>query len=338
MKIHFDQLTQALQRGLFPIYWMAGDELPLIEEAYESIKIFIQSLGFQERIQFMVESNFDWGRFTQQVRTDSLFGDKQWIELRWVNHKFTDAVKSALMDYLKNPPKDKVLVWLTGKLEPAWQKQDWYKQVETIGLIIPIYPLQKHQMRNWIKQRLQRVDLKTDDQGIELLMAATEGNLLATSREIDKLSLLYENTQLSLNQIREAMTDSARYDVFHLTEAVLQSGSTQVIRIIRALKSEGSEPALVLWALLRELRQLIQIKNLIHQHQSVSQALAHSGVWEKKKPWMMQALQRNHLSELYDFLRHASRIDQIIKGVEKGDVWDELLELSLKMAVGLNIC
>jgi DNA polymerase-3 subunit delta len=49
---------------------------------------------------------------------------------------------------------------------------------------------------------------------------------------------------------------------------------------------------------------------------------------------MESAYRRYTLSEVYDGLRHAASIDRMVKGIEKGDVWDELLQLALRFGRG----
>jgi DNA polymerase III subunit delta len=55
-------------------------------------------------------------------------------------------------------------------------------------------------------------------------------------------------------------------------------------------------------------------------------------VWDKRKPPVRTGLQRHNLNRWQLLLRRAGRIDRMIKGVEAGNPWDELLQLALLMA------
>jgi hypothetical protein len=49
----------------------------------------------------------------------------------------------------------------------------------------------------------------------------------------------------------------------------------------------------------------------------------------------MQANYRRHSAEqIAAALRHAATVDRMIKGLLKGDVWDELLQLGLRFSKG----
>jgi len=47
---------------------------------------------------------------------------------------------------------------------------------------------------------------------------------------------------------------------------------------------------------------------------------------------MQASYQRYTLAQVTEGLRHAAAVDRMIKGLIKGDVWDELLQLGLRFA------
>ena len=64
----------------------------------------------------------------------------------------------------------------------------------------------------------------------------------------------------------------------------------------------------------------------------MEQALMHYGVWEKRKVYVKQGLKRHNLQRWWWMLRRACRVDRMIKGISAGNVWDELLQLSLTIS------
>jgi DNA polymerase-3 subunit delta len=46
---------------------------------------------------------------------------------------------------------------------------------------------------------------------------------------------------------------------------------------------------------------------------------------------MPKSVRRFTSRELQDALVHAARVDRMIKGLSRGDVWDELLQLGLRL-------
>ncbi len=332
MKLNYEQLFTHLKRGLLPAYVLTGDEPLLLQEASDAVLAAAIAAGYSERLRFSAEPGFDWGLFQQAYQNTSLFGDQQYIELHLPSAKLTEAGKEALMRYMERPSTHKILVITTGKIDAAGQKNNWYKMIEKLGAIVTIYPLQPSQLQPWIVQRLQKLGLEADMPTIQLLALRTQGNLLAAAQEIEKLSLLYVRGKLTLEQVAQASSDNARYDIFNLADAVLQGNVQLSVRMMLALKAEAQEPTLVLWALLREIRQLIQVQQSVAAGKTLAQGLVEHNVWEKRKPWVSQALKRHALPALYGALQHAAQIDRVIKGAVPGNVWDQLIDLALKLA------
>jgi DNA polymerase III subunit delta len=82
------------------------------------------------------------------------------------------------------------------------------------------------------------------------------------------------------------VADSARYDVFQLAEAASAGDAARALRILLGLKSEGVEPTLILWALVRELRGFGRRGN------AIACARAQRGGWNQASTPSAAALAR----------------------------------------------
>ena len=89
-----------------------------------------------------------------------------------------------------------------------------------------------------------------------MLAERTEGNLLAAHQELEKLRLLAPAGNITSETVLASVADSARFDVFRLSEAVLEGEADRALRVLAGLRSEGTEQTLVLWALTKALRDL----------------------------------------------------------------------------------
>ena len=47
---------------------------------------------------------------------------------------------------------------------------------------------------------------------------------------------------------------------------------------------------------------------------------------------MQASYQRYTMAQVTEGLRHAAALDRMVKGLSKGDLWDELLQLALRFA------
>lgn len=332
MRLRSDQLTAHAARPLLPIYLVSGDEPLQLNEAVDALRAAARKQGFTEREVLEVETGFDWSALAAAGSSLSLFAERKLIELRLPSGKPGDAGAKALSAYAAAPSPDNLLLISCGKLDKQQQKSKWFTALESAGAVIQIWPVEPRALPVWVRQRLQARGLQPTPEAAQLLAERVEGNLLAAAQEVEKLALLHGAGPLDTDQVRAAVADSARYDVFELADAALGGDVTRCARILEGLRGEGDEPVLILWALVREVRALALIaagqaagtppEALFQQHK----------VWDKRRPLYQAALKRHGLRRWYALLRRAARLDRICKGAEPGNPWDELLQFSLLIA------
>lgn len=333
MKLSHPQLTQHLAKNLAPVYLISSDELLLVQEAVDAIRTAAHNAGYTERVLMTAESGTDWGKLIyENAHSLSLFAAKKIIELNLNHIKLTSASGKLLEEYASKPLKDTLLIIYSTKLDSKVEKSAWYQAIDKSGVVMPIWPINPDQLPQWIISRAKKLNLTITKEAAERLAAEVEGNLLAASQEIEKLSLLQPAGTISPDTIETAVTDNARFDIFNLVDSALQGNSKRSIRILETLAAEDTEPTLVLWALTRELRTLSEIQKKLKQGISLSNLFSQYRIWEKRQPATRAFLQRHPLQSCWDLLIIAAKIDRIIKGVESGNVWDELQDLVIKMA------
>ena len=164
------------------------------------------------------------------------------------------------------------------------------------------------------------------------LAARVEGNLLAAAQEIDKLLLLGETGTVDVDRVAEAVSDSARWSVFDLTDAMLAGDAARTARIANGLRGEGTQPPVLVWALHRELHQLASIAGHLESGQAVAAAMKAAGVWPRRQSIVRGAVGRFDASGWRSLGAGCARLERVAKGAARGSFWDELLELTLTAA------
>jgi DNA polymerase-3 subunit delta len=334
MKLDSKQLAKHLAQGLAPIYLVCGDEPLQQMEVCDAIRAQARQQGVAEREVLHAERGFDWQQLLAAGNNLSLFAEQRLLELHIPNGKPGDAGSKALQAYADSPPDDTTLLIIMPKLEAAQQKSKWFKALDSLGIYIPVWPVEAKFLPGWIQQRMHSRGLQADDEAVTILVERTEGNLLAASQEIEKLLLLNGPGAVDGETVEQAVANSARFDVFGLVDAALDGQQARCIRMLHGLQGEGVEPILVLWALAREIRSLAEMAALIQQGQTAERVMGQYRIWPKRKPYIQKGLQRHNLKRWQTLLRRAARIDRLIKGQEAGNVWDELIELVILMAGG----
>lgn len=329
MKLTVDQLNTHLKKDLSPIYCVSSDEDLLLLEAQQLIRQHAVAQGYTEVNQYTLTPSFNWQDLLQKAANLSLFSDRQLIELMIPTGKPGDAGAKQLIAYAENPLPDTILLIISGKIDSASQRSKWYKALQEKGVVIPIWPIDRQRLPQWLKQRMQQVELSCDNQGLTLLAERVEGNLLAAAQEIEKLRLLYGPGPLSLEQMTTAVTDSSRFDVFKLVDSILLGEKKRTAHILQGLRLEGIDPTLVLWAISREYRLLAQISYGMAHGKTLKQCADELSVWDSRLSMFEKAIKNKPLRYFHHLLHKAHEVDCMIKGAKPGDAWLGLLALCM---------
>ncbi|HLF96019.1 MAG TPA: DNA polymerase III subunit delta, partial [Methylococcaceae bacterium] len=231
-------------------------------------------------------------------------------------------------------PQDTLLMISLPRLSAGEQKAAWLQAAEQRGALLQVWPLEGAQLTDWLERRLKRHGMTADRAVAQFLAGKVEGNLLAAQQEIDKLYALHGPGHLSLTAVEEAVADNSRFDVYALGDAALQGHSGRAAHILAVLEAEGTAAPVVLWALTREIRLLLQLHVRNRTGASLDATLRQLRQPDKRKPALQKALQRNGPAQLHDLLVESAATDRIIKGMEPGDAWDGLLDIAIGLAQG----
>lgn len=329
MKLYPEKLAQQLD-NLKPVYVVGGEEMLLVEESLDHIRLAARQQGYTDREVMHVDKSFDWSQLYLAGASMSLFGSQRLLELRIPNSQPGKEGSKALIEYLDRLPSDTILLVVLGKLERGTRNAKWYKNLDAAGVSVECWPVDNQRLPGWIRQRLQQRGLRPNAQAVELLTARVEGNLLAAKQEIDKLALLLPDGQISAEDIAQAVSSSARYDVFSLIDAVLAADLPRVQRMLHGLQAEGAEPIMLNAMLIRELRSLTELRQKLDSGQNMDSVL--QGVWPKRKGLLGNALPRYNMARLQGLLLRAGQVDRVAKGAETGNAWHALTNLVVAMA------
>lgn len=318
MKLTADSLAAQLRERLLPAYLVSGDEPLLSGEAADAVRAAARAAGFIEREIHFPERAGDWDDIRGSAANRSLFGARRILEIRMSGRPGT-AGNAALVALLKAEDPDTLFLILTPRLEREAQAAEWVRAVETRGGWVQIWPVEAGRLPGWLRGRARQLGLRAGDEALELLAERTEGNLLAAHQELGKLALLAGSEPVTPETVLMSVADSARFDVFQLSEAVLAGAPARAQRVLAGLRAEGTEPTLVLWALTRAL------------HDAWNALAGPPGAerrWGRQGAALEHARRRAPRMPFADLTARATRADRVIKGRITGDAWNELMLLA----------
>ena len=335
MRISTEQLQQHLARELKPLYTIFGDETLLSLEASDRIRARAREAGYSERHVLTVDSGFKWSELAFAGNSQSLFAAQRVLELRIPTGKPGAEGAEALARYCEGTPPDTLTLICLPGVDWRAQKSGWFEALERAGVLVEAKPVLRKALPEWIAGRLRAQGQDADRETLDFIADRVEGNLLAAHQEVQKLALLFPAGTIAFDQAREAVLDVARYDVFNLGEAVLGGDVLHLARMLDGLRGEGVAPPLVLWAIAEEVRAIGRVVEGLASGRTPPQLWREAKVWGNAHQALMQQHGRRFTREQVEgALVHAARVDRMVKGLIRGDVWDELLQLALRFASG----
>ena len=333
MQLRAEELERHLSRSLAALYVIHGDEPLQSLEAADAIRAAARAQGYAEREVLAVERGFDWNQLLVSGASLSLFSSKKLIELRIPGGKPGTEGAAAIVQFCSRPAPDVLAIVTLPKLDRRAQDAAWFRALTRDGVLINTFQVERAQLPQWIAARLARQKQKTGRETLQFLADSVEGNLLAAHQEIQKLALLFPPGELAFEAVCGAVLNVARYDAFKRNEAMLAGDTARLARMLDGLKSEGEAPPKILWVLAGEIRAVAKVQAGMAQGEDLQQLYRDNRVWGGvRQQQVTEAARRLKAAALGQALRHAARIDRMVKGLARGDVWDELLQLCLRFA------
>jgi DNA polymerase III subunit delta len=330
LRIRAEQLPNVLARGLAGIYLVSGDEPLLVGEAADAIRAAARAAGYADRQVFFIDRSFNWDELRLASQSLSLFAERRLFELRMPSAK-PDKGAALLADLAAQQASDLTYLIITDKLDRKVMDAAWVQAIEKHGAWVPIFPVEAAALPGWLRARAKALHLEMDPQAAQLIVDRVEGNLLAAQQELEKLALLANGAAIGVELVQQSVGDSARYDVFQLAEAAAAGDAARALRVLLGLKSEGVEPTLILWALVRELRGMWQAR----ERDRLRSAARASG-WNLAATPSARAMARLKKLPLAPLLLQAGHTDRVIKGLAAGDAWGALTGLTGAFAGALQ--
>jgi DNA polymerase-3 subunit delta len=327
MPLSPSQWSKALAADrLDSVYLLAGDEL-LVLEAADALRAQARKLGYGEREVLEAGTHFDWNDLARAGASMSLFASRRLIDLRLPTGRPGTEGAKAINAFCADPPPDVML--LITALE--WSnKHDgaWSRKLDASGTMVVLNAPRAHEWGAWIGARLASRGLSATPDAVALLAERVEGNLLAAAQEIDKLAVLHGEGRIDATEMESLVADSARYDVFKLTDAAFSGDAARALRVLAGLRSEGDELIALMGWMVNQLQLTLRLANA----QNFATQAKTERLWQSREQMFRQALRRAPRDHWLQCLARAARIDRIAKGRETGDAWLEAERLVVAIA------
>ena len=332
MNIKPEQLQNSLSNQLASTYFAFGAEILLVEQSLSMIKGIARENGFKERFRFDIDGNFSWDSIISLISSPSLFAEKRIIECRLTTGKIGVKGSKALTEILETLPDDILLIISSGKLEMAQQKSKWFKTLDKKGIIIQHWEVQSNQLVGWITRNMSQLGLDSNIEVANAIAYCTEGNLLASMQEIQKLKIAYPDGKINLREYLNQIDQQSQYSVFGMIDSALQGDTDKENKVFNSLVDDSTPPVILVSSLYREIKNLVNMSIELKTNQTIESILNNHRVWQKRKPLISNALKKHSYQKLQKLLLRLGRIDRSLKGMDNLDVYDELQNVVIALS------
>ena len=322
--------------------WLAQGDEPLLHQwLIDAMRAHWRSQHYAiKRIELI--SVKSWQEVLSELGSLSLFDEATALIVSG-NHKPDKAVIADLERFAldaQTGAHTNSLLWLTPKQDKRAQSSKWFAPFAQYGHIIDCNLYDERQRQQLLQVQAQTFGIQLSQEAWQLLMSHTEHHLLSAYQTLWRLSYLFApqlaatavekhhqastNLALEVQELQEALVSSAQFSVFDLSDAMLAGNSTQVAKIMFQLKSMDEPTTLVLWAISKDMRQILALLD-----GQDPQAL---GIWRSKQSLYQQASRRQSTDRTAAWPALLYRCDQAIKGLIQQPAWELLLQAALELS------
>jgi len=343
-RLDLDGLLQQLQQAspvLAPLYVISGDESLLVIEALDALRHAALAQGYTERTRLILDARSDWSAVMGATQNVSLFGDRKLLDLALPSGKpgrpGGETLEKLARKVGNGELTDTLVTLSLPRLDRATRSAKWASALLDAGTLVEVPTIDRHSLPRWIGQRMARQGQELDADTLAWMADKVEGNLLAAFQEIQKLGLLHPPGRISGEDVRRAVMDVARYDVFDLRDAMLAGNSERALTILHGLRGEGAALPLVLWAVGEEIRLLARLAELQASGGDVAAEMRRNRVFGPREQGLRRSLARVPARAWPAAAQHAHDVDRLVKGLKVpgllDDPWEELARLLLRITL-----
>ncbi len=334
--------------------WLAHGDEPLLQQwLIDALRPHWHEQNYAiKRIELI--SVKTWQEVLSELSSLSLFDDAIALIVTG-NHKPDKAIIAELERFAieaQTGAHSHSVLWLTAKQDKRSQASKWFAPFAKYGRIIDCNFYDERARQQLLQVQAEQFGLRLSQDAWQLLMSHTEHHLLsayqtlwrlsylfapelaknnnasdrpsATNSKINSDSASHKNLALDITDLQAALVSDAQFSVFDLSDAMLVGNSAQVVKIISQLKSTDEPTTLVLWAISKDMRQILALMD--------GQDPQSLGIWRSKQGLYQQACRRQSRENTATWPDLIYRCDQAIKGLIRQPAWELLLQAALELS------
>jgi len=168
----------------------------------------------------------------------------------------------SFADCLSKIPDGTVLVLVDGRIKGS---NPLFKQLSPRAEVRSFPILKEDRLRQWIKRGVAGQGASISPEAVDLLAKLVGGNLWIMTNEITKLALFTSGRRIEVEDIKALVSLAQEASVFAMVDAILDFKVGVAEQLLGQLLERGASPAYLLVMLARQVRMIVQARELRRQ-------------------------------------------------------------------------
>jgi len=216
----------------------------------------------------------------------------------------------SFADAMSNIPESTVVMLMDGRVKST---NPLLKLLSSQAEVRSFPMLREAKLRQWIDKEVAEQGAAISPQAADLLAKMVGGNLWVMSGEITKLTLFTGGKRIEAEDINKVVSSAQEANVFAMVDAILDFKAGVAERLLEQLLDRGASSAYLLTMLTRQVRLIVQAREMRRQRKSDIEIQSRLGLAPFPLRKTLEQAQRYPLERLKQLYKKLLQTDLYIK-------------------------
>ena len=299
-------------------YFLYGNEHAL---CYKSRSHCLKNLDLQslEKIYLNLDDDNFEPLLDQHLTSNSLFNEKKVVFVSMNKNRLNKDLIRKFKKIVECESENLIIVELSNLVKKTIEKE-LINSLEGNAIFIDCFPPFESEIKNFLEFNLPNYLNRKEN--IQVFLELYEGNFSALLNDLDVLKILeIEDEETAM----EVFSNNGNKNNFKLIEHISNQDKALALSIIDSMRTnDRNSVALLIWILSRDINA---IKHLLE-----GKNIKVLGIWENQIQWYKKISSRITPKSLEKIIDEINIIDRKFKGVLKGDPWNGIKDIVLRLS------
>ena len=168
----------------------------------------------------------------------------------------------TFVDFVPVKPPTTILVLVDGKIAKS---NPLLRKLAKISKVQEFPPLKGTGLQQWIQARVATHAGSISPRAVRQLTETAGEDLWVLANEIEKLSLYAKGRQIEEEDVRRVTSSAREASIFAMVDAIAEKRLPAAMRLLHQLLTDGNPPTYLLTMMSRQVRLMVQAKELSRQ-------------------------------------------------------------------------